>query len=114
MLRATRQETSRLEQFCREPKRQRMTWSIAAATLALLVWCAPSQATISPGCPPNPLPATPASPAAALDTVNFGEGMHVDVWRQPCLDGSSSVVLMRVAPTTAVPFLCSGDLTLLQ
>jgi hypothetical protein len=51
---------------------------------------------------------------AALDTINFGEGMHVDFWRQPCLDGSGSALLMRAAPTTANPFLCSGDFTLLQ
>jgi hypothetical protein len=61
---------------------------------------------------PSPLPA--AGSGAALDTINFGEGMHVDFWRQPCLDGSGSAILMHAAPTTANPFLCSGDFTLLQ
>jgi len=86
----------------------------AAAALVILAWWAPGEADVSSGCVSNPLPASPASPSAALDTVNFGEGMHVDVWRQRCLDGSGSALLMRVAPTTASPFLCSGDFTLLQ
>ncbi len=93
----------------------RRGWWLALAALALLTWCAPTEAApISPGCLPSPLPEVPGPSAVALDTVNFGEGMHVDVWRQACLDGTGSAVLMRAAPTASLPFLCSGDFTLGQ
>ena len=91
-------------------------WVVALAALALLAGWVPAHANpISPGCLPNPLPAPPASPAVTLDTAtNFGEGMHVQVWRQACQDGTGSAVLMQAVPTTASPLLCSGDFTLLQ
>lgn len=91
-------------------------WSTVGAALALLTWCSGSgqAAPISPGCLPNPLPAEPVPPAVALDTDSFGERMRVDIWRQPCLDGSGTALLMRAAPSTAAPLLCSGDFTLRQ
>ena len=92
----------------------RAAMSMAGAVVGLLWWCtlAPG-APVSPGCVPAPLPATPGAPAVGLDAVNFSERMHLDVWRQPCLDGSGTVVLMRATPTPGA-FLCSGDFTLLQ
>jgi hypothetical protein len=93
---------------------RRGSW-LALAALALLIWSAPTEAApISPGCLPSPLPEAPGPSAVALDTVNFGEGMHLNVWRQACLDGTGSAVLMRVSPTASLPFLCSGDFALGQ
>jgi hypothetical protein len=72
-------------------------------------------APMSPGCLPSPLPSPPASGAVVLDTAtNFGERLHLQVWRQACRDGTGSAVLMQASPTTAVPLFCSGDFTLLQ
>jgi hypothetical protein len=88
----------------------------ALAALVLLGgWLPVHAGPISSGCLPDPLPAPPGSPAIALDTAtNFGEAMHVQVWRRACQDGTGSAILMQASATTAAPLLCSGDFTLLQ
>jgi hypothetical protein len=94
----------------------RATRVVALATLALLSGWAPAHAApMTPGCLPGPLPSPPASAAVLLDTAtNFGERLHLQVWRQACQDGTGSAVLMHAAPTTAAPLFCAGDFTLLQ
>ncbi len=89
---------------------------VALAAFALLAGWAPVHAApMSPGCLPSSLPSAPTSAAVLLDTAtNFGEGLHVQVWRQACQDGTGSAVLMHASPATAAPLLCSGDFTLLQ
>ncbi len=90
-----------------------VTWPLVV--VGLLLGCGSARAaTISPGCLPTPLPGAPAPTTAALDTANFGESMHVEIWRHACLDGTGTVLLMRASPSTAAPFLCSGDFSLVQ
>src|SRR5262245_65690536 len=88
---------------------------VIAALALVAAWVPVHAAPISPGCLPNPLPAPPEAGVLLLDTAtNFGESLHVQMWRQACQDGTGTAMLMRVSPVTAVPLLCSGDFTLLQ
>lgn len=90
--------------------------AVLVALAALLAPAVPARAAVSPGCLPSPLPAPSGAPQAAGDTMNFGEGMRVEVWRQGCQDGTGSAVLMRATPAAGspTPFLCSGDFRLQQ
>src|SRR5262245_29746662 len=86
---------------------------VALVALALLAWWMPAHAVpMSPGCLPGPLPPPPAFGVVLLDTgTNFGESLHVEVWRQACQDSTGTAVLMRASPITTAPLFCSGDFT---
>lgn len=89
--------------------------AMVAALAASIAWQDASAAPISPGCLPSGLPAEPIGSVATFDTTtNFGESLHVEVWRQGCADGSGTVVLLRATPTSAAPLFCSADFTLAQ
>lgn len=87
-------------------------WWPAIAAIALAVGPADT-APIPPGCLPDPLPSTPIVPITA-DVAVFDERMRVEVWRQPCVAGAGTAILMRAAPASAAPLLCSGDFAIVQ
>jgi len=68
-------------------------------------------------CLPATLPSTPVPPVVSRDVVWGFTGtdrMRLDVWRQPCQDGSGSYPLIRVTPQSSGPFLCYLDFTIVQ
>ena len=65
-----------------------MTKVALLAFLVLLVVPAIGEGAISPGRLPNPPPVTPAPPVASGDVASSAERMHLDIWREPCRDGT--------------------------
>jgi hypothetical protein len=67
-------------------------------------------------CLSAPFPATPQSPIYALDLVGLdGDRSHLELWRQPCADGSGqTAALARITPISVAPIVCSFDLVLVQ
>jgi hypothetical protein len=70
---------------------------------------------IGPSCLPAPLPAVPIPPVYTLNTAWFDDAFRLDIWRQPCADGTPDYpLLMRITPLGSVPFVCSASFTILQ
>ena len=73
------------------------------------------ESATSPECLPNPLPTTPTPPTFGGNfTWGSSDRMNMALWRQPCLDGTTAPVLLRITPLSTGPFWCDGNLTVLQ
>jgi hypothetical protein len=85
------------------------------ALLVVLPLPVVGEAAIPFTCLPDPPSAVPVQPVFTLDTVAFDGGKtHLDIWRQPCLGDTGSVVLVRVTPTNPATSIGCTDLTLTQ
>jgi hypothetical protein len=73
---------------------------LAALSISLAV---SSASALSVTCLPPALPATPIPPVFTLDVVSFSGQAHIDLRRQPNVDGSGqTAVLLRVTPTSGL------------
>jgi hypothetical protein len=80
----------------------------------LLVLATVAEAEVPPTCLPT-LPTAPGSPLFALDVAADDDHIHLEIWRQPCQDGSGQLaVLIRATPTSAEPFLSGAFFTIVQ
>lgn len=87
---------------------------ISFAVFACLAGPMPASA-LSVTCLPNPLPSTPAPPVYSMELFLSSEHSHLDLWRQPCQDGSGqTAVLIRVSPVSTGPFLCEVSFKVIQ
>src|ERR1043165_9957741 len=90
-------------------------WGLALCLTFGLMGTGPAEA-LSSSCLPGPFPATPQAPTFGLDLTSvFGDAhAHLDLWRQPCTDGSGeAVALARITPISTNPSLCEFDLVIL-
>lgn len=61
-------------------------------------------------CLPTPLPQEVGSPSYVLEDTEGSDQLRLELWRQPCLDGSGILVpLMRITPTKGTPIVCAFD-----
>jgi len=101
-----------------QPKEPTMTkLRIVLALLVALVLPVAAEA-ISNGCLPIPFP-TP-TPPVVQENVSWGFGsppdtLHFEIWRQSCLDGSGTALLLRASPASPGPgYFCDDNLQVLQ
>ena len=88
---------------------------LAVIALLVVLPCRWLEAAIPFTCLPDPPSAVPVQPVFTLDTVAFDGGKtHLDIWRQPCLGDTGSVVLVRVTPTNPATSICWTDFTITQ
>lgn len=70
------------------------------------------------GVPATCFPALPAVSGDPLFTVTggvFSDRIRLDLWRQPCVDGSGeTAVLIQATPITPDPLLCSFSFRMIQ
>lgn len=96
-----------------------MTKLLAALGLLLLLSVSFSGTVdaLSKTCLPAPFPSTPQAPVFSLDLTDSLSTAHVhlDLWRQPCADGSGqTVALTRLTPLSTAPTICDFSLFLVQ
>jgi hypothetical protein len=73
-----------------------------------------AEAEVPPTCLPT-LPTAPSAPLFTLDVTADGDQIHLEIWRQPCQDGSGQLaVLIRATPTSLAPYLAGGFFTIIQ
>lgn len=86
-------------------------WPGLAAVLAL----AGPAAALSPTCQPNVFQATPQPPIVQAVVQFLLERTLLELWRQPCADGSGgTVVLLRATPLTPTAQVCSASFSINQ
>lgn len=88
-----------------------------AVTLALAAWLglATPAAALSPTCQPNVFQATPRPPIFQQVVPFLLERTLLELWRQPCADGSGeTVVLLRATPLTPSAQVCSASFSINQ
>jgi hypothetical protein len=91
-----------------------------ALLAALIVWLVPvsAEAAPSPGClPAGPLPSEPVAtiaPVVSQNVQNVNDRIRFDVWRHPCVDGTTAPTLVRATPLSTAPFMCTADFTVIQ
>lgn len=92
-------------------------WLALAAALAIpavLVLAAPAGA-LSPSCQPNVFQATPQPPIIQQVVPFLLERTLLELWRQPCTDGSGeTAVLLRATPLTPTALVCSASFSINQ
>jgi hypothetical protein len=101
-----------VQQIGRTPKLLRLARWFAVA-IPLLV-ATPAAATVPATCFPT-LPAVPGDPLFTITGGVFAERIRLDLWRQPCVDGSGeTAVLIQATPVTPAPLLCSFSFRMIQ
>ena len=87
---------------------------IVAVAMGLVLAAVPAGAAVPATC----FPALPAVSGAPLFTITGGalaERIRLDLWREPCVDGSGEIaVLIQATPITPGPLLCSFNFRLSQ
>jgi hypothetical protein len=88
---------------------------ILAVLIALVAVGSPA-AAISPTCFLPSLPSVPLSSAVSVDASWGNTGtFRVEVWRQPCEDGSGVLaLLLRATPIVGSPTLCASNFLITQ
>jgi hypothetical protein len=80
----------------------------------LMAGATPAPAAVPATCFPA-LPAVAGAPLFTMDLDFFSQQLRLDLWRQPCTDGSGQVaVLVQATPVTPNPLLCSTNFRMVQ
>jgi len=89
-----------------------MKLALVVATLTLAVLALPVSPTLAvpgPGCLAAPLPSGPGgNQSFSIDVQDGADRMRVTLWRQHCQDSEDLVLLLRVTPISAAPFVCGN------
>jgi hypothetical protein len=94
------------------PREAQMKRLLLACMFLMLATVA--EAEVPPTCLPT-LPTSPSAPLFTLDVAADDDHIHLEIWRQPCPDGSGRLaVLIRATPTSTVPYLAGGFFTIVQ
>lgn len=94
------------------PTRRLHTLAALASLLVMAGTAGLAWATheLPPTCLPAPLPQIVGSPSYVMEDTEVSIGLRLELWRQPCLDGSDILVpLMRLTPTFRTPLVCFVD-----